>query len=61
MQRAVELYAQKYGVQPNASLAYALTYFSDADSEPNPRMRIRLSWRTVTQFMPQQALALLQG
>ncbi|MCS7273487.1 MAG: nucleotidyl transferase AbiEii/AbiGii toxin family protein [Fimbriimonadales bacterium] len=61
LQRAVELYAQKYGVQPNASLAYALTYLEDADSEPTPRLQVRLSWRTVKRFMQQQALALLRG
>jgi hypothetical protein len=53
--RAVALYTQKYGATAGGSLFYALTYFADADAEPTPRMRTRLSWRTVKAFLTEQA------
>ena len=52
---AVARYTHKYGATAGGSLVYALTYFVDADAEPTPRMRTRLSWRTVKAFLTEQA------
>ncbi|MCS7209624.1 MAG: nucleotidyl transferase AbiEii/AbiGii toxin family protein [Fimbriimonadales bacterium] len=59
LERAVELYRQKYGFSPGASLVYALTYFADADSEPPVRLRSALSWRQVKRFLQREAAKLV--
>ncbi|MCS6920270.1 MAG: nucleotidyl transferase AbiEii/AbiGii toxin family protein [Fimbriimonadales bacterium] len=51
IEQALSLYQRKYGMDAGASLAYALCYFEDADSDATPRLRIRLTWREVKRFM----------
>ena len=54
----LKLYQRKFKVRDISPVLYGLSYFDDADSEPMPRMLMKIQWKTIKNTIQEWVLQL---
>lgn len=57
LERAFELYTQKYPVEDVGHVLKSLVYFLDAEQEPLPNKLSALHWQEIRAYFQRQVLA----
>ena len=53
LREMLDLYRQKFRVKDISPILYGLSYFDDAESEPMPRMLLKIQWKTIKKTLQQ--------